>query len=49
MAILDEILSRKIQKLRDSKARSSIKELRAKIEDLEKPREFKCCSKAELR
>jgi indole-3-glycerol phosphate synthase len=41
MGILDEILSRKIQKLRDSKARSSIKELRAKIEDVEKPREFK--------
>ena len=41
MGILDEILSRKIQKLRDSKARLNIKELRTRIDDAKKAIDFK--------
>ena len=45
MGILDEILSRKNHRLRDSKARSPLKELRAKIADAGKPRDFKAAIK----
>jgi indole-3-glycerol phosphate synthase len=42
MGILDEILARKRQKLRDLKSRVNTKELKSKIGDLKKPRDFKC-------
>jgi indole-3-glycerol phosphate synthase len=42
MGILDEILARKRQMLRDSKSRVTTKELKSKIGNLKKPRDFKC-------
>jgi indole-3-glycerol phosphate synthase len=41
MGILNEILSKKKERLKDAKARLSLKDLRAKISDIEKPRDFK--------
>lgn len=41
MGILDEILSKKKERLRDSKALVPLNELKAKIADVEKPRDFK--------
>jgi indole-3-glycerol phosphate synthase len=40
MGILDEILSKKKERLRDSKTHRSIKELKARIGHVEKPRDF---------
>jgi len=40
MGILDEIVSRKRQRLEDSKAATSLKELRRRIADIKKPRDF---------
>jgi indole-3-glycerol phosphate synthase len=45
MGILDEILSRKKQRLRNSKARSSITELKARIADVGKTRDFESAIK----
>src|SRR4030042_2775663 len=45
MGILDEILSRKKQKLRDLESHSSIKELKARIGDVKRPIDFKSAIK----
>jgi indole-3-glycerol phosphate synthase len=45
MVILDEIVSRKRQRVNDLKARTSIKELRRRIEDVEKLGDFKSAIK----
>ncbi len=41
MGILDEIVSKKKERLRDSKSRSPLKEIKARIGDVENPRDFK--------
>jgi indole-3-glycerol phosphate synthase len=45
MGILNEILSKKKERLKDAKARLSLKDLRAKIKDNEKTRDFKSAIK----
>jgi indole-3-glycerol phosphate synthase len=45
MVILDEIVSKKRQRVNDSKARTSIKELRRRIEDVEKLGDFRSAIK----
>lgn len=45
MGILDEILSRKKQRLRNSKAQASVTELKARIADAGKPRDFESAVK----
>ncbi len=48
MGILQEIVSRKIQRLKDSKARLPIKVLKTKIDDSDKPRDFKTAIKRSI-
>lgn len=48
MGILDKIVSKKKQRLKDSRANISIKVLKTKIDDLEKPRDFKTAIKRSL-
>lgn len=48
MGILQEIVSRKNQRLKDSKARLPIKALKTKIADSEKPRDFKTAIKRSM-
>lgn len=45
MGLLREIVSKKREKLKDTKAKVSIKDLRAKIDDVERPRNFKAAIK----